>query len=357
MDVAPDGRMASVEASAVQARVSEALATSRAHAAAAAAGEVPGTGRAGSAVRCGHAHELKPWHPGVHAAALHMLSTPRGAGPRWHCQEATRLELLAARSTRRAAHSPCAAWRTDLAPPETHLSQAVARAVRDAPWHRKSAERPAAQVADVVGRWGGPERAAFCASACLLAQVWPSILAELSVLVRQVGVVDGSRIAGFTDFTTHGAIFVNRRRMVRHGKGVPAVVRYAEALVRGGTHTRCNAAQVTAPFLRDERDRPWAQTPPRPGSRPSAALFRQLVALVRSRELYARVLSAAPAPPVVRGAAEQAIGERYLLLDGQARRAAAGLLPLRGALTEHGVRVLTQVEKTLASHVTAAVPE
>jgi hypothetical protein len=71
-----------------------------------------------------------------------------------------------------------------------------------------------------------------------MASVWPEMVAEMTAVVRQVALLRGYGIDGFTDFTTHGAIFLNERRLRPADDGLPAQVYLAEAWVHEATHNR-----------------------------------------------------------------------------------------------------------------------
>jgi HEXXH motif-containing protein len=143
-----------------------------------------------------------------------------------------------------------------------------------------------------IGEWRPEHRAALCGAACLLGTVWPEMLAEMVCVIHQVALLDGYGIEGFTDFTTHGAVFVNAARFDAGYDDLPVEVRLAEALVHEGTHNRCNAAAVSQPFLTpDGHDDAWlVHTPLRADPRPLGGLFQQLVVLIRCVALYDRLL-------------------------------------------------------------------
>ncbi len=196
-------------------------------------------------------------------------------------------------SARRADDGTCPAWGVDLAPPEAHLTQSLDRARAQIPARADRADDLAAMV---VRPWYDDDRSTFCAAGCLLASLWPEMLAEVAVVVRQVALLEGYGIDGFTDFTCHGVIFVNSARLGPQPDGVPAEVRLAEAVVHEAAHTRCNAAAVSQPFLVDSEDDRLAlvQTPLRSDPRPLSGLFQQLVVLVRSWMLYEKLLIREP---------------------------------------------------------------
>ena len=188
-------------------------------------------------------------------------------------------------SARRSVGGACPAWGVDLAPPAPHLAESLDRARAQIP---KRADRAGELEAMVVRPWREEDRATFCAAGCLLARTWPEMLDEVAVVVRQVALLEGFGIDGFTDFTCHGVIFVNSARLGPQPDGVPAEVRLAEAVVHEAAHTRCNAAAVSRPFLAatEESRLALVQTPLRSDPRPLSGLFQQLVVLVRSALLY-----------------------------------------------------------------------
>jgi HEXXH motif-containing protein len=185
--------------------------------------------------------------------------------------------------------------------------------------------------------WRGPELAVLCAAGCLLAAVFPECLGELSLLVRQVALLSGDGIAGYTDFGVHGAVFINRARLADTADGLPARVRLAEAVVHEGAHVRCNAAGWSESYLADPKDRSLAvDTPLRPDARPLNGLFQQFVVLCRSVELYERVL--ADVRP--EGREHGPIRRRLEVLRSQAHEATTTLGTHRAALSGRGVSEL-----------------
>ena len=140
-------------------------------------------------------------------------------------------------------------WPVDLTGPEAHLRESLVRALAALP--RKPGTPPGPASMD-IGEWREDERDVFCAAGCLLAEVWPQMLAEASAVVRQVALLAGRHIDGYTDFTTHGVVFINRHRLEPGRTGLPGSARLAEALVHEGTHNRFNVAALSRPFLIDE---------------------------------------------------------------------------------------------------------
>jgi hypothetical protein len=243
------------------------------------------------------------------------------------------LEPVVAAGRRRAARSGCPSWPVDLAPPEPHLVRSVARAVEQAP-RLPDREPPNVHVVD----WRDSDRAGMCAAACLIATVFPEVFAELSLVVRQVALIEGSGIAGFTDFGVMGAIVVNRRRFGDASNGLPGPIRFAESLVHEGAHARCNAAGWSGPYLADPGARTLTvHTPLRPDPRPLNGLFQQLIVLMRSAELYDRILDpAGSGPREVDAEQRRAIAARRDTLRAQAAQAADTMDEHRTGLSERG---------------------
>ena len=188
--------------------------------------------------------------PGIFAAAYDAQACCRSGAP----SEDERNRLVArlgqavteARaSVDRAGDSPgTEAWRADLAPPAQHLHESLARAVAQAP---KTPERAAALAGLRIGEWDTEDRAVFDQACALLEGLWPAMLGEVGVVVRQVALLQGYGIDGFTDVATHGAIYVNRTRLHPDEGGLPGPVRLAEAIVHEATHNSCNAAALSNP--------------------------------------------------------------------------------------------------------------
>lgn len=218
---------------------------------------------------------------------------------------------------------------------------------------RALAARP--RGADLTGGsrlvgWERAERAALDDSRDRLAAAWPEMLTELRICVAQVALLEGRVIDGFTDFATHGAVYVNRARLGASPRGLPGPVRFAEALVHEGTHTRCNAAQLSSPFLTAAADGvDPVRTPLRADPRPLAGLFQQAVVLTRCTELYRRLLNAEHTTVT---AAEHttvtpALAARRDRLSSNARQAIGTLRQHRGSLTAHGLAVLGECDALL----------
>ncbi|MFF1379683.1 aKG-HExxH-type peptide beta-hydroxylase [Streptomyces sp. NPDC058308] len=222
--------------------------------------------------------------------------------------------------------------RESLAPaePSPHLIRSVTRALSALP---TGADAPGGSR---VVSWQRPDRAVLDESVARLAAAWPLMLSELRIGVAQVALLEGPAIDGFTDFATHGAIYVNRSRLRTSPRGLPGPVRCAEALVHEGTHTRCNAAQLSTPFLTTAADsaRP-VRTPLRADPRPVAGLFQQMVVLARSSALYALLLGGDTT-------AADALEARRVLLAERARQAIGSLRDRAPLLTGHGLTVLEE---------------
>ncbi|MFE9629665.1 aKG-HExxH-type peptide beta-hydroxylase [Streptomyces sp. NPDC006463] len=224
--------------------------------------------------------------------------------------------------------------------------------VEPAPYHawsvaRALAARPAGTEATGGSRairWQRANRDLLDRSVVRLGSAWPEMLAELRVCVAQVALLEGPAIDGFTDFATHGAVYVNRTRLGRSPLGLPGPVRFAEALVHEGTHTRCNAAQLGSPFLTAAAGAAApVRTPLRADPRPLAGLFQQAVVLVRTTELYRRLLDGEPG-----GSADvPALTARLNRLSGGARQALGTLRQHSGTLTRHGLAVLAECDAQL----------
>ncbi|MFH8573939.1 aKG-HExxH-type peptide beta-hydroxylase [Streptomyces sp. NPDC017993] len=238
-------------------------------------------------------------------------------------------------------------WPVDLADPAPHLEQAVGRALASLP----PGHGPAADAADAAGRgsvvrgWDAEQAAVLAASAEWLHRAWPSMLAELREGVRQIALLHGPSIDGFTDFTTHGAVFVNASRLTTGRTGLPGWVRLADALVHEGTHTRCNAAALSAPFLvPDAGPAPTMPTPLRADPRPLTGLFQQTVVLARQAVLYRLLHEETPAadlPP-------QAVAARRMQVLNRARQGAGTLSRYSASLTPAGEAVRAEVDELLA---------
>ncbi|MGH8899334.1 MAG: aKG-HExxH-type peptide beta-hydroxylase [Egibacteraceae bacterium] len=283
-------------------------------------------------------------YPGFVATAYEAQQVRRAAtvGSDERRRLTTRLEAVlqqARSSARRAQDGPCPGWRVDLAPSEPYLRESLARAIVQAP---KTSERADELLGMTVAGWRDEERATFCASGCLLASLWPEMLAEMAAVVRQVALLQGYGIDGFTDFTAHGVVFVNNRRLTPADDGLPAEVRFAEALVHEATHNRCNAAGLSHPFLADDDQgsQPLVMTPLRSDPRPLMGLFQQLVVLVRCVVLYDRLREGAPTDG-------QALRARRERLFRQACQALKTTQRHSDKLTGHGRDVVAEAEDLL----------
>ncbi|MFJ1928688.1 aKG-HExxH-type peptide beta-hydroxylase [Streptomyces sp. NPDC088131] len=271
-------------------------------------------------------------HPAA-VETVHLVQRALRTGP----LGPDRLQSFSERLDRVPPAPVCAA-----AAPQGHLSRSVARALRSVP--ARGADSPTV-TADVV-EWEESERDVLEAALGLLQRVLPRNAAELRATVVEVALLGGAAIDGFTDFAVHGAVLVNRSRLLDSPDGLPGAVRCAEALVHEGAHTRCNAAAVAEPFLLpDGAGRAGAEqsgqllvaTPLRADPRPLAGLFQQTVVLARSVLLY-RALAPEPFPDP----GPAAVGARYAkLLDG-ARQAVRTLAAHPDSLTPHGRTVLAE---------------
>ncbi|GAA0463713.1 aKG-HExxH-type peptide beta-hydroxylase [Streptomyces olivaceiscleroticus] len=286
-------------------------------------------------------------HPSAVAAASTVQSGRRPAldegAERWHAErwhaEGWHLEAVATRAGLEPAH------------PAPHLIRSADRALAALP---AGADRTGGAR---VAPWRGTERAVLDDSCTLLADRWPQMLAELRACVVQVALLEGSAIDGFTDFATHGAIYINRARLGTSPRGLPGPVRCAEALVHEGTHTRCNAAQLSTPFLTTEAgDTAPVRTPLRPDPRPLAGLFQQAVVLARCAALYERLLAdgttsgtdgTAPAVPALGSPVALALASRRDRLSSGARQAIDALYERPALLTGHGRAVLGECDDLL----------
>ena len=169
------------------------------------------------------------------------------------------------------------------------------------------------------------------------------MFAELREGVRQIALLHGPSIDGFTDFTTHGAVFVNASRLTTGRTGLPGWVRLADALVHEGTHTRCNAAALSTPFLvpgTGTGTAPTMTTPLRADPRPLTGLFQQTVVLARQVGLDRLLYEEAPAhlPP-------KAVAARRTQVLDRARQGAETLRRYRASLTPAGEAVRTEVDE------------
>ncbi|MDA5284312.1 aKG-HExxH-type peptide beta-hydroxylase [Streptomyces sp. NPDC054904] len=230
--------------------------------------------------------------------------------------------------------------------PQDHLSRSLARALRSVPVRADVRGRPAGS--EVAG-WQAGERRVLEEALALLEEVWPQGAAEMRETVVEVALLDGHAIEGFTDFTVHGAVLVNRTRLREGANGLPGPVRCAEALVHEGAHTRCNAAASLEPFLLPDPGatagggaRPGGSggllvaTPLRSDLRPLSGLFQQAVVLARSVLFYRRL--------TVAGAAAS---QRHAKLAEGGAMAVRTLDAHADSLTRRGRRVLEECASVL----------
>ncbi|HET6856582.1 MAG TPA: HEXXH motif-containing putative peptide modification protein [Streptomyces sp.] len=237
------------------------------------------------------------------------------------------------------------------AEPRGHLRRSVARALRAVPARTGPDGLP---VAVEVAEWRAAERETLAEAVALLTRVWPESAAETEQTVAEIALLDGNAIDGFTDFTVHGAVLINRVRLQPSPTGLPGPVRFAEALVHEGAHTRCNAAALTGAFLLP--DGSWTTngsgtsssspshtssassgellvaTPLRADPRPLTGLFQQAVVLARSVHFYRRLS----------GLESAAVDARRQRLLDSGRQAVDTLAAHAGALTGRGREVLEQ---------------
>jgi len=226
------------------------------------------------------------------------------------------------------------AWQPELADVQPHLARSVARALADVPG---AAARGVGSATSAVTAWTDAERAMFDDAIRVLEAVWPAMLDELAHTVRQIALLSGTAIDGFTDFGVHGAVFLGRERLARETAGLPGPLALVEAIVHEGTHQRCNAASISTPLWHRAADRTGAvPTPLRADPRPLAGLFHQMVVLARGASLYRRLLDGFPTPdPAPLRAA-------YARHRDDVRRAAETLDAHRASLTDAGRHVLDQ---------------
>ncbi|GAA3162574.1 MULTISPECIES: aKG-HExxH-type peptide beta-hydroxylase [Streptomyces] len=288
-------------------------------------------------------------YPGYHAAAHRAQRLTRREPARGLLNGfAAEVRAVGARArasaARTAERDATGAWPVDLPPAEEHLLASLDRARTAIP---KRPERAADLAALTVAPWSARHGEVFGEAERVLGLVWPEMLAEVSSVVRQVALLDGWGIDGFTDFTVHGVIFVNAERVVPadHETGsLPPPLPLVEALVHEGTHNRCNAAAVTAPFLTGTPAE-LLRTPLRADPRPLAGLFQQVVVLARSVLLYERLLAA---PADTFGGGRAAVEARRDLLAAQGVDGCATLDGHRDTLAEHGRDVAAQARQVLA---------
>jgi HEXXH motif-containing protein len=236
-------------------------------------------------------------------------------------------------------------WRSvDLAMPQPHLQDSVARALAVIPARKASGGGDDRTLAgSALTSWRDADHMVFRETVDLLHAAWPQMLAELRAMVHQVALLGGDAIDGFTDFTVHGAVMINQARLATGSTGLPGPVRLAEALVHEGTHTRCNVAQLVRPFLRPAAgDGELVMTPLRADPRPLAGLFQQLVVLVRSALLYRRL----PVGDSTGAAAQRARQDKLI---GQAHQGVETLHRHWKVLTDHGQEVITEATAVLES--------
>ncbi|MFJ1785051.1 aKG-HExxH-type peptide beta-hydroxylase [Streptomyces anulatus] len=251
--------------------------------------------------------------------------------------------LERARADRAAVPASGLPWPTGLAVPGPHLERSVARALKSVPDPSIESGVPHGSV---VAGWRAAEKDAARRAVTLLESAWPGAAAELRTVLVQIALLDGPAIDGFTDFTVHGAVFIRRDRLTPDADGLPGPVRFAEALVHEGAHTRCNAASVAArPFLRPvQGGGPIVATPLRLDPRPLTGLFQQMVVLARSVVLYRRLL----ADETAAFGTDPAVQARHDRLAHSAVEAVSTMTRHRDALTDHGTTVLEDAAQVAA---------
>ncbi|HEY1971163.1 MAG TPA: HEXXH motif-containing putative peptide modification protein, partial [Pseudonocardia sp.] len=229
----------------------------------------------------------------------------------------------AERSDQRALAAAIPGWPVDLAPEEPHLTGSIQRVLAQIP------PKPGAEPMLASADWSEPAPATVRAASALIGAVWPEMFQEMSVVVRQLALLSGPSANGFTDFTTHGVIYLNRSRCQDSDDGLPARWRLAETLVHETTHNRCNGASLTARFLRDPDDQTRVSTPLRADPRPLAGLFQQIVVLARCVQFYDR--------GIAHGADER-----------EPRRAGTALRARRDTLLAQGTRGVATAQRHAA---------
>ncbi|WP_246212246.1 aKG-HExxH-type peptide beta-hydroxylase [Streptomyces abyssomicinicus] len=200
--------------------------------------------------------------------------------------------------------------------------------------------------------WTAGDRQVFVEASGKFAALWPEMLDELRVGVTQIALLRGRGIEGFTDFTVHGAVFINARRLTSRPGGLPGWLRLADALVHEGTHTRCNAAALMTRFLHHAADEVApVDTPLRPDPRPLSGLFQQTVVLVRQVMLYRRALESA-CENDGNGSLAAAVCRRHAKLVAGARQGIGTLGQHMKSLTHDGRSVLAEARDLLVEEET-----
>ncbi|MEU8433882.1 HEXXH motif-containing putative peptide modification protein [Streptomyces sp. NPDC029216] len=299
-----------------------------------------------------------PAHPAVKAVAHQAQQSRRSTGTAEYAPPGLAERLH--RASSRPRHTAGSLWEVDLAEPDAHLRDAVARAWSSLPPGQAAQAPPSAHGAgSTVCGWGADHREVFIEAIERLDAAWPDMLAELRVGVTQIALLRGPGINGFTDFTVHGAVFVNAARLVPRG-GLPGWVRLADALVHEGTHTRCNAAALVTEFLAPAAHAVApVSTPLRSDPRPLTGLFQQTVVLVRQLMLYRRLLESLRDHEGGDGELGQALSRRHGTLMAGARQGIGTLGRHAKALTPDGRAVLTEARVLLdeeARHPAEVVP-
>jgi HEXXH motif-containing protein len=276
------------------------------------------------------------------------------AGRTDNAQAAERLKLVlerAERSDQRAENASIPRWRVDLAPEEPHLAGSIRRALAQIP--PRAGSEPALATTD----WSEPDASTVRAASALITAIWPEMFEELAAVVRQLALLSGPSANGFTDFATHGVIYLNRSRCQDGADGLPARWRLAETLVHEATHNRCNGASVTTSFLRDTDGEKRVNTPLRADPRPLAGLFQQIVVLARSVQLYDRgIVRGADETETETDQARAAIRARRDKLLGQGLDGVATAKGYAADFSPTGLQVVDEAAAHLHSVVASLEP-
>ncbi|MFD0267474.1 HEXXH motif-containing putative peptide modification protein [Streptomyces sp. NPDC127106] len=277
-------------------------------------------------------------YPGVHAVAHRLRREQSPPAGRQRCRDELDQWVLRARhsAARASATALRTGWPVDLAPGgESHLAESLRRAVRQIPEPGPGGAAVTVAVAD----WDPAGRQVFDGTCRVLRDAWPEMAGELAVTLRQIALLSGWGVNGFTDFTVHGTAFVNAARLTggEDEEHLPGRFRLAEALVHEGAHNRCDAAAATTPFLKPAGPRALLETPLRSDPRPLAGLFQQVLVLARSVLLYRRLPDTA------------AVRARHDVLLDLGRRGAATLSGHTEALTGAGRTLLDQGRAVFAA--------
>ncbi|MFD3658819.1 aKG-HExxH-type peptide beta-hydroxylase [Streptomyces sp. NPDC058620] len=276
----------------------------------------------------------------THPAVIEVAHTAQHAARAGSLTALRRSELATALGQAWNRSTPATAlggqsWSVEAAGPQPHLERAVTRALANVP---ETSSGPTGDAAVVP--WTDSERQVLGEAAGLLRNVWPAMLDELTWTVRQVVLLRGTAIEGFTDFTVHGALFLHRNRLAPGPSRSDGPLELAEALVHEGTHQRCNAALVSTPLWSRAAEQAGSlRTPLRADPRPLGGLFHQMVVLSRSAAFYQRLLDTAARPAVD----NDVLRDRHRQCLNDAVQAATTLSSYRSSLTGAGRDLLAQV--------------